>query len=138
MRYLIALVFLLMAGCASQPQGLVLDEAAPLAATGQIAAGEQVFAAREQGHCVLCHQVKTLDAPFQGNIGPDLTRVGARLTATQIRYRIMDASRLNPATTMPPYYRVERLNQVAPEFKNKTALTAVQIENLVAYLEQLK
>lgn len=138
MRFIVALIFLLVAGCASHQQGLALDEAAPLSATGQVAAGAQVFAARDQGHCVLCHQVQTLDAPFQGNIGPDLTGVGSRLSPAQIRYRIMDASQLNPATTMPPYYRVEGLSRVAPEFQGKTALTAAQIEDLVAYLEQLK
>ncbi len=138
MRFVIAFVIFVLGGCHLPTPGLAVDEANPLVPGGEAVAGEQVFVARDEGHCVLCHQIETLDAPFQGNIGPNLTTVGARLTPAQIRFRIIDASRLNPATTMPPYYRVDGLNQVATEFKGKPVLTERQIEDLVAYLGQLK
>jgi sulfur-oxidizing protein SoxX len=81
--------------------------------------------------------VAGLDAPFQGDLGPDLSRVGERLSAPQIRYRIVDASRLNPASIMPPYYRTESLHQVAEAYRGKTVLTGQQVEHLVAYLASL-
>ena len=52
--------------------------------------------------------------------------------------RIVDASRFNPDTIMPPYYRVDGLNRVAPSFRGKPILTAEQIEDVVAYLMTLK
>jgi sulfur-oxidizing protein SoxX len=110
----------------------------PLASEpGRAAAGREIFVDRATGHCVLCHRVAGLDAPFQGDLGPDLTEIGARLSASQIRYRIVDASRLNPATIMPPYWRTESLNQVADAYRGKTVLNGEQIEHLVAYLSSL-
>jgi sulfur-oxidizing protein SoxX len=50
----------------------------------------------------------------------------------------VDASRLNPDTIMPPYYRIEGLIHVAPAFQGKTILTAEQIEDVVAYLATLR
>ena len=38
---------------------------------------------------------------------------------------------------MPPYYRIDGLNNVAPEFRGKPALDAQEIEDVVAYLETL-
>ena len=103
-----------------------------------VAAGAAVFVEREQGHCVLCHQVSSLDAPFQGNVGPTMDGIGSRLTPAQIRYRIVDASLLNPDTIMPPYYRTEGLTQVAEEHQGQPALNAEQIEQLVYYLSGLR
>jgi sulfur-oxidizing protein SoxX len=50
----------------------------------------------------------------------------------------VDASRANPDTIMPPYYRMHDLTQVAPAFAGKPILTAEQIEDVVAYLMTLK
>jgi sulfur-oxidizing protein SoxX len=102
------------------------------------AEGRRLFAARDAGHCVLCHRVAELDAPFQGDLGPALDDVGARLTEGQIRLRIVDASRVNPATIMPPYYRVSGLRQVAVEHRGQTVLSAADIEHLVAWLATLQ
>ncbi len=102
------------------------------------AEGERVFIEREAGHCVLCHQVDGLDAPFQGNLGPVLTGIGSRLSEAQIRLRIVDASQLNPDTIMPPYYRRTGLEQVAAGYGGQTVLSAEQIEHLVAWLASLE
>ena len=99
--------------------------------------GRQIFVSRNGGHCVLCHQVNGLDAPFQGNLGPALSGIGDRLSVEQIRLRIADASILNPQTIMPPYYRSEGLHQVDQKYQGKTALSGTQVEHLVAYLAQL-
>lgn len=96
--------------------------------------GAKIFSERDQGHCVLCHAVASLDAPFQGNVGPDLSDIGARLSPAQIRLRIVDASRMNPETVMPPYYRTAGLSQVASAYTDAPMLPAQDIEHLVAYL----
>lgn len=109
---------------------------APISA--DLKTGMDVFVNREAGHCVLCHQINGLDAPFQGNLGPDLSEVGSRLTPAQIRFRIADASRLNPATVMPPYYRTNDLSQVSEEVRGKPVLSAANVEQLVYFLTMLK
>ncbi len=105
---------------------------------GSASSGDLIFTERERGHCVLCHKVASNDAPFQGNVGPDLSAIGARLTAGQIRLRIVDASLVNPDTVMPPYYRTSGLNQVATEHAGAPVLKAEEIEDLIAYLIGLK
>ena len=112
---------------------------APLSdVNGSAEEGEQIFAARDTGHCVLCHQVSGLDAPFQGNIGPALSGIGERLSPGQIRLRIADASLLNAQTIMPSYYLIEGLHRVDERYRGRTALSGAQIEHLVAYLAQLR
>lgn len=111
---------------------------APLTALpGRSEIGEAVFTRREKGHCILCHQVTSVSAPFQGALGPDLSRVGERLTAGQLRLRIVDYDRFKPGTVMPSYYRTHDLYQVGEEYRNAPILTAQEIEDLVAYLAGL-
>ena len=105
---------------------------------GNAAVGEMLFADRDGGHCVLCHVVSSLDAPFQGNVGPDLSTVANRLTEAQIRLRIVDYQRVRPGTVMPSYYRLHDLHQVAEDHQGEPVLTAPQVEDLVAYLGSLK
>ena len=105
---------------------------------GDLHAGAAVFVNREEGHCVLCHKVSSLAAPFQGNLGPDLSSVGDRLTPAQIRFRIVDASKLNPATIMPPYYRTKNLHQQTKATAGKPVLSANDVEQLVYYLSSLQ
>ena len=109
--------------------------AAPLSNTASsVEVGKTVFVDRDQGHCVLCHQIDGLDAEFQGNVGPDLSTVGDRLSPDQIRFRLVDLQSLIPDTVMPSYYRLHDLSQVQEEFQGQTILNAEQIEHLVAYL----
>lgn len=119
------------------PSSHIIADTIPIPLTerpGDASIGVTIFAKREQGHCVLCHAIDTLDVPFQGNVGPDLSDIGARLTPAQIRLRIVDASRVNPNTVMPPYYRTSQLNQVATAYTDAPMLSAQDIEHLVAYL----
>lgn len=111
---------------------------APLAALpGDTANGLKVFTERTGGHCVLCHQVSGLDTPFQGNLGPDLSFVGDRLDAGQLRLRIVDYQRVKPGAVMPSYYRVEDLYQVEETYRGTPILTAQEVEDLVSYLATL-
>jgi sulfur-oxidizing protein SoxX len=76
--------------------------------------------------------------PFQGEIGPDLEHIGSRLSPGQIRLRVVDAARLNPATVMPPNHRISGLRRVSSAYAGKPVLTAQDVENVVAWLESLK
>jgi sulfur-oxidizing protein SoxX len=75
---------------------------------------------------------------MQGTLAPDLKGAGARASEGQLRLRIVDASRLNPDTIMPTYYRTDGLARVAPLFRGKPILTAEQIEDVVAFLATLR
>ena len=96
------------------------------------------MAKRQVGLCLLCHSGPFPEERLQGDLAPDLTGVGARLSEGQIRQRMVDSTKLNPQTIMPAYYRTEGLTRVAPAFRGKTVLTPEQIEDVVAYLVTLK
>jgi sulfur-oxidizing protein SoxX len=107
-------------------------------AQGDPARGRAVVVNRQTGLCLLCHSGPFPEERFQGTLGPDLNGIGARLSEGQIRLRIVDPGRFNPATIMPAYYRTEGLTRVAPSFKGKPILDAQQIEDVVAFLATLK
>ena len=110
----------------------------PLAAlAGDAARGRDALMGRD-GNCLLCHAVPETGARFMGNLGPPLSGVGARLSAAQLRLRVVDQSRLNRDTVMPSYYRVSGLTRVAEAYRGKPILTAQQIEDVVAYLQTLR
>ncbi|MGB8397281.1 sulfur oxidation c-type cytochrome SoxX [Bradyrhizobium sp.] len=88
--------------------------------------------------CILCHSGPFPEAKFQGDLAPSLTGTGARWSEGQLRLRLVDASRLNAATIMPSYYRVDGLNRVGPAWRGKPILSAAQIEDIVAYLVTLR
>ena len=118
--------------------GGALHAQSPLTATpGDAQQGRDIFLDRERGHCLLCHQVSQLKAGFQGTIGPPLSNVGRRLSAAQIRARIIDPTRLNPETVMPAYYRTEGLNQVSQTYRDKPILNAQEVEHVVAFVASL-
>ena len=100
--------------------------------------GREVFLDRELGHCLLCHQVSQLDAPFQGNIGPDLSNIAERLPISAIRERIIDPTQLNPQTVMPAYGRTEDLLDVDERYLGKPILEPSQLEDLVAFVATLR
>jgi sulfur-oxidizing protein SoxX len=105
---------------------------------GDPVAGRKIVLDRHVGLCLLCHSAPFPEEPFQGDLAPSLAGVGSRLSAGQIRLRIVDASRVNPNTIMPPYFRTEALQRVAPAYRGKSVLTAQQIEDVVAFLVSLK
>jgi sulfur-oxidizing protein SoxX len=105
---------------------------------GDPARGRQGVADRQLGLCLLCHAAPIPEERFQGNIGPDLRGVGARLSTGQIRLRLVDAARLAPETVMPSYYVVEGLNRVGQAWRGRPVLSAEQIEDVVAYLATLR
>jgi sulfur-oxidizing protein SoxX len=88
--------------------------------------------------CILCHSGPFPEEKFQGDLAPSLAGSGSRWSEGQLRLRLVSASRLNPATIMPSYYRVEGLDRVAPAWRGKPILSAEQIEDIVAYLATLR
>ena len=107
-------------------------------AKGDPQRGRAIVTNRQVGLCLLCHSGPFPEERFQGNLAPDLTAVGARLSEGQIRQRIVDPTKVNPQSIMPAYYKSEGLVRVAPAYRGKTVLTAEQIEDVVAYLSSLK
>ena len=105
--------------------------------TGDPDRGRAVVLDRRRGNCLICHAFPVAGEPFQGELGPAMAGVGSRLDAGQIRLRLIDQSRINPRTIMPPYYRTEGLANVAPEYRGRPALEAQEIEDVVAYLKTL-
>jgi len=142
---LLSFVLALVAPVASAQQELrsyiIVGDAIPdslTGATGDAERGRAIVANRTVGLCLLCHSAPIPEERFQGNLAPDLSGAGTRWTEGQLRLRLVDPSRLNANTIMPPYYRLDRLQRVAKGFEGKTILTAEQIEDVVAYLASLK
>lgn len=144
MRLRLAGLLLGLAACTEADARLVTEAQivgdaipAPLSAEpGIVERGRDIFIDRERGHCVLCHAIEGLDAEFQGNVGPDLSSVGERLSPGQLRLRIVDYQIVRPGTLMPSYYRIHDLYQVADEYQDTPILTANEVEDLVAYLSE--
>lgn len=111
----------------------------PLAMTrhGDPASGRDIVRSRE-GNCLLCHLVPDAGAQPMGNVGPSLAGVGTRLSREQLRLRLVDSTRINHNSVMPPYHRISGLNRVAPQYRGRPLLSAQQIEDVVAYLATLK
>ena len=119
----------------------IAGDAIPASLTGgqgDAARGRAIVANHNLGLCLLCHSGPFPEDKFQGTMAPDLGGAGARWSEGQLRLRIVDASKFNAATIMPPFYRVDHLTRVAPAFRDKPVLTAVEVEDVVAYLMTLK
>lgn len=76
--------------------------------------GEQIFKAK----CAMCHAVKGKG----GAIGPELTKVSARMSEKNIRSKVQDPKKTNPTTSMPGF---------------KT-LPKADLDALIGYLKTLK
>jgi len=119
----------------------VVGEAIPLSLTGKPgdpANGKKVVVNRKKGHCIACHVMPIPEEPFHGDVGTDLGGVADRLTAGEMRLRIVDPKVLTPDTIMPGFHRSKGLNRVLKKWRGKTILSAQEVEDVVAYLLTLK
>lgn len=107
------------------------------ASPGDPLRGRAIVASRQTGLCLLCHSGPFPEERFQGNLAPELGISAGRLSAPQLRARIMDASRFNPGTIMPTYYKAQNLQRVAPKFSGQSILNEQEIEDVVAFLVTL-
>jgi sulfur-oxidizing protein SoxX len=118
----------------------VVGDAIPMSLTG--VPGDPVrgraITVNRQSTCILCHNGPFPEERFQGDLAPSLAGAGGRWSEGQLRLRLVDASRLNPATIMPSYYRIDGLTRVGPAWRGKPILSAEQIEDVVAYLATLR
>ena len=118
----------------------IVGDAIPASLTG--APGDPVrgraIVVNRQNTCLLCHSGPFPDERFQGDLSPSLKGAGARWTEGELRLRMVDPGRLNPATIMPSYYKMDGLTRVGAAWRGKPILTAEQIEDVVAYLTTLR
>ena len=108
------------------------------AAPGDPVRGRAIVVDRQKGLCLLCHTGPFPEQRFQGTLAPDMRGAGARWSEGQIRLRLVDSAKLNPATIMPSYYRTEGLTRVGSAWQSKPVLTPLEIEDVVAFLVTLK
>ena len=122
------------------PPYTVVGDAIPRSLTGS--GGDttrgRALVVERSSTCILCHSGPFPEQKFQGDLAPDLSGSGSRWSEGQLRLRLVDASRLNAATIMPFYYRLEGLTRVGAAWRDKPILSAGQIEDMVAYLETLR
>jgi len=117
----------------------------PLTATpGDAVAGRAIVVDRQIGLCLLCHSGpfdRTPTERAQGNLSSNLSGVGNRWSAAQLRLRVADAKRLNPDSLMPAFHRVASdpaARRVGAAWRGLPVLSAQQVEDVVAFLQTLK
>jgi sulfur-oxidizing protein SoxX len=131
-------------GSAADAQALrsyaVVGGAIPASLTGAAgdAARGRALVVERTSTCILCHSGPFPEQRFQGDVAPSLAGTGSRWSEGEIRLRLVDASRLNAATIMPSYYRIDGLSRVGRAWQSKPILSAEQIEDIVAYLVALR
>ena len=135
-----ALVLATMAKAEALRPYTIAGDAIPDSLTGKPgdAARGRALVLDRASTCILCHSGPFPETRFQGDLAPNLAGAGNRWSVGQLRLRLVDASRLNPATIMPSYYRVEGLVRVGQIWRDKPILSAEQIEDIVAYLVSLR
>jgi sulfur-oxidizing protein SoxX len=134
---MVAVVAFPAAAAAFQVVGDAIE--APLTdVAGDPVRGRAVVAGRQVGTCVLCHAGPFPEERLPATIAPDLRGVADRLSAGQIRLRLVDPRVVNPETIMPAYFSQAGLVRVGRAWQGRTALTAQQIEDAVAFLTTLK
>ena len=139
---LFALAFIPMMGAkaeALRPYTVVAD-GVPDSLTGKPgdAAHGRTLVLDRASTCILCHSGPFPAVRFQGDLAPNLAGAGNRWTISELRLRLVDASRLNPGTIMPSYYRIDGLVRVGQSWRDRPILSAEQIEDIVAYLTTLR
>jgi sulfur-oxidizing protein SoxX len=119
---------------------IVVGDAIPASLTGAPgdAAQGRALVLNRSSTCILCHNGPFPEEKFQGDLAPSLAGAGTRWSEGELRLRLVDGSRLNPATIMPSFYRVTGLERVGPPWRGKPILSAEQIEDIVAYLASLR
>ena len=118
----------------------IIDYSIPYSLTGiegDIKNGREVVLSR-QGNCLACHKLPKDDDIFQGDIGPSLVGIGNRYTIAELRLRLVNPYLLNPDTIMPAFYKIRGLKRVDKKYREKSILSAQEIEDVISWLATLK
>jgi L-cysteine S-thiosulfotransferase len=147
----VALTLLVLASAASATRAeeagqplrpvTIVGDAIPASLTGAAgdpARGRALVLDRSRGLCLLCHAGPFPEERFQGNLAPDLSGVGARLSEGQLRLRLVDGRLVNPQTIMPAYYSLAGRRRVARTWQGRPILEAGEIEDVVTFLASLR
>lgn len=105
---------------------------------GDAVRGRSIVTNRQIGLCLLCHSGPFPEERFQGNIAPSLAGAGTRWSEGQLRLRVADSRRINPASIMPSYLQTGGGHRVGSAWQGKPILQAQQIEDVVAFLRTLR
>jgi sulfur-oxidizing protein SoxX len=100
--------------------------------------GRKLLANRPKSLCLLCHSGPVPEVAFQGNLAPDLSGVGSRYTAAQLRQRMVDPRAINPESIMPAYYDITGLTRVSDAWRDQPILSAQEIEDIIAFMVTLR
>lgn len=107
--------------------------------TGNLVRGRKLVVQRDKGNCLACHAMPIQEEAFHGTVGPPMHGIASRLTAGQLRFRIINQPGINPLTVMPAFYQDPvNANRISDEYIGKTILTAQEVEDVVTYLMTLK
>lgn len=106
---------------------------------GNAEAGKKWFKGRKAGNCLACHANDDMASEaFHGEIGPPLDDVGERYSEAELRAILVNSKAVfGDETIMPSFYRANYGNRIAKSFKDKTILSAEQVEDVIAYLQTL-
>jgi L-cysteine S-thiosulfotransferase len=105
---------------------------------GDAQRGRSIVASRQVGLCLLCHSAPVPEERFQGNLAPDLAGVGARYSEAQLRLRVVDQRRVNPSSFMPAFHSDNNPSRIGAAWAGKPILSALQVEDVVAWLATLR
>ena len=127
------------------PGSVVINDDLEVAASltggaGDAKAGREWYAGRKLGNCLACHVTTELkELPFHGEVGPSMDGVAERYSAAQMRGILTNSKAIfGDQTIMPGFYSMKLGVRVSKKFKEKTILTAQQVEDVIAYLQTLK
>ncbi len=135
--------FGILAPAAAQDEGPavvayeIVDFAIPEPLTevpGDVERGWTIVQNAANATCLICHAMPMPWQPDHGNLAPDLTGVGNRYNAAELRLRLVDPKVLNPFTIMPAYYQIQGFTRVQEKYVGKTIYSAQDIEDVIAYL----
>lgn len=106
---------------------------------GDPVAGRETFADRKKGNCLACHVNADLSEQlFHGEVGPELNGAADRWSTEQLRAIVVNSKLVfGEQTIMPGFYTTELGARVDEKHAGKTVLSAVEVEDVVAYLTTL-
>lgn len=106
---------------------------------GDPARGKALVLDDKKGNCLMCHRIAAVGPEAQqGSVGPNLSDVGNRLSEEQLRQRVVDPRVISPNTIMPAFHVQEHYARVPANLVDTPILSAAEIEDVVAYLKNMK